>query len=125
MFTYLLPVPGDHYKIALGKQFSKLNQIKKRFNVKIQFKNPDHQNQRPDYYFIIQGLEKDVNQCTMEIQRLVIISMNNLINKRFNRYNVPPISYDEKPVSPTNSPPQSPTYSPPPTSQPVSSANTQ
>lgn len=124
MFTYLLPVQGTHYKIVLGKQFSKLNQIKKRFNVKIQFKNPEPDNQRPDYYFVIQGFEKDVNQCTIEIQRLVIISMNNFINRRQHQAYPPSISFDMTPVSPENSPPSSPDYSPPPDSQLVSAKST-
>lgn len=99
MFTYLLPVQGTHYKIVLGKQFTKLNAIKKQFNVKIQFKNPEPERNRPDYYFVIQGNEKDVNLCTIELQRLVIISMGNMISD---------LQESVTPSSPDYSPPKSP-----------------
>ena len=103
MFTYLLPVSGSHYKIVLGKKFTKLNSIKKRFNVRIQFNNPEPDRNRPDHYFVIQGNEKDVNLCTIEIQRLVIISMGNLLTEFEDKDHIPH----------TPPPPASPDYSPP------------
>ena len=93
MTTYriTIPVHSDHVAIILGRNFSTLNKIKKRFNVGIHFNKAESYKTHRMPYFVVCGQENQVNLCINEIQRLVIISMTNYI-KRFNHE--PESSYD-------------------------------
>lgn len=114
-----IPVHSGHVAIVLGRNFSTLNNIKTRFGVGIHFNKAEPEQNRPMPYFVVCGQEKQVHLCINEIQRLVIISMSNYIN-RFEsdtggNYGTSFIQQNnrERPRTPTTpEAPESPDYSP-------------
>ena len=80
-FRSTLPVHADHVAIVLGKNFSTLNKIKQKYHVGLHFNRAEPEQNRPLPYFVVCGIERDVHLCINEIQRLVIISMTNYINR--------------------------------------------
>ena len=122
-YIYNIPVPSQHVGIAIGKNFSTLKKNGARFKVNIHFNKAEPENNRPMPYFVVRGQEKNVHQCTIEIQRLVMISMTNE-NKVLKAnlgysgtYDAIGVNDSNTPVSPksptTLCSPKTPDYSPP------------
>jgi len=75
-FFTMIPIPGKHGGIVIGKGGSYLDQLGTEFGVKITNMTAQPERKRPTPYFLIESyFEKNVNMASIRVYELIVKSM--------------------------------------------------
>jgi len=75
-FFTMIPIPGKHGGIVIGKGCRYLDQLGREFGVKISNMTAQPEKKRPSPYFLIESYsEKNLNMASIRVYELIVKSM--------------------------------------------------